>query len=183
MTGGGYYAELLARAVGNSGHVTAQNTPFVVQRFADKPLGQRLARLKLGHVTRLDADLEDMKLPKDLDLAMMVLFYHDTYWQKIDRSAMNRTIFDALKPGGIFGVIDHHAEAKSGARDVESLHRVDAAMLKREIEAAGFVFDGESEVLRHPEDARDINVFSPAIRGKTDRFVYRFRKPSKASKP
>jgi predicted methyltransferase len=178
MAGGGFYTELLARVVGGEGQVIAQNSPFVVERYAEKPLTARLTRMQLGQVKRLDVDLDAMKLPKDLDLALMVLFYHDTYWQEVDRAAMNRAIFDALRPGGIYGVIDHQAEAGSGSRDVKTLHRVDAVIVRREIEAAGFVWEAEFDVLKHPEDARDTNVFAPAIRGKTDRFIYRFRKPA-----
>ena len=87
---------------------------------------------------------------------------------------MNKQIFDALKPGGIYGVIDHHAEAGSGVRDVKSLHRIDAEVVKREVLAAGFELSEESDLLRHPQDGRAINVFDDAIRGKTDRFIYKF---------
>ena len=178
MTGRGYYAEILARAVGIEGRVYAQNNPFVVERFADEPLRERLARPGLESVVRLDEELESPGLPRgELDAALLVLFYHDTVWQEVDRAAMNRAIFESLRPGGVFGVIDHHAEKGSGVRDVQTLHRIDAEVVKEEILAAGFVFDGESDLLRHPEDDRTQNVFDDAIRGKTDRFIYRFRKP------
>jgi predicted methyltransferase len=180
MTGRGYYAELVARVVGDSGVVYAQNNKFVVERFADKPLGERLARPGLQNVVRLDRELEDPGLPAgELDVVLMVLFYHDTVWQKTDRAAMNRAIFAALKPGGIFGVVDHHAEDGSGERDVKTLHRVDAALVEKEILAAGFELVERSDLLRHPEDERTLNVFDEAIRGKTDRFVYKFRKPER----
>jgi predicted methyltransferase len=178
MGGTGYYTEILARAVGPDGGVWIQNNPFVVKRFADAPLRERLERLGLKNVVRLDTELEQPNLPSDLDLAIMVLFYHDTYWQKVDRAAMNRAIFAALRPGGIFGLIDHHAEAGSGDREVDKAHRVDAALVRGEIEAAGFVLEAESDLLRHPEDDRTKNVFDEDIRGKTDRFIYRFRKPA-----
>jgi len=177
MTGRGYYAELLSRAVGAEGLVIAQNNAFVVERFADAALKERLANLALANVKRVDAELEAPGLPGDLDAVLMILFYHDTYWQETDRRAMNRAVFDALKPGGIYGVVDHHAEADSGDRDVKILHRVDAELVKSEILAAGFVLDAESDVLRYPEDDRSANVFDEGIRGRTDRFVYRFRKP------
>jgi predicted methyltransferase len=178
MTGRGYYAEILARVVGPAGRVYAHNTPFVVDRFADEPLRQRLARPGLETVIRLDEELESPGLPRgELDAALMVLFYHDTVWQGVDRAAMNRAIFEALRPGGAFIVIDHHAEEGSGVRDAETLHRIDAEVVKDEILAAGFLFDGESDVLRRDADDRTLNVFDDAIRGKTDRFMYRFRKP------
>ena len=177
MTGKGYYAELLARVVGPEGRVHAQNSAFVLKRFAEAPLSERLSNPELANVERLDSELATPRLPKDLDTVLMILFYHDTYWQEIDRAAMNRAVFDALKPGGIYGIIDHHAEAGSGSRDVETLHRVDAAIVRDEILAAGFELEAESSLLRHPEDSRESNVFDGKVRGRTDRFIYRFRKP------
>jgi len=179
MAGTGYYTDLLARAVGSLGRVYAQNNAFVLARFADKPLTARLKDPALANVVRLDRELEDPGLPEGLDAVLMIRFYHDTYWQKTDRKKMNRAIFQALKPGGIFGVVDHQAEAGSGDRDVLRLHRVDEALVKREILAAGFVLDAESDVLKNPDDPRDFNIFADGAknRDKTDRFVLRFRKP------
>jgi len=177
MAGKGYYAELLGRVVGSGGRVYAQNNAFVLKRFAEAPLSERLSNPELANVERLDSELATPQLPKDLDAVLMILFYHDTYWQEIDRAAMNGAAFAALKPGGIYGVIDHHAESGSGRRDVKTLHRVDAAIVREEILAAGFEFEAESALLRHPEDSREINVFDGKVRGSTDRFIYRFRKP------
>ena len=175
MAGGGYYVELLSQRVGPAGKVFAHNSPFVLKRFAEAPITDRLARPGLSNATRLDTELDDPKLPSGLDAVMIVLFYHDTYWQGVDRPKMNAAIFAALKPGGVYGVIDHYAENGSRDRDVETLHRVDAELVKAEILAAGFELDAESDLLRHPEDDRTTNVFR--MRGKTDRFVFRFRRP------
>ena len=182
--GGGYLSEIIARVVGPEGRVYVQNSPFVVERFAAKPLGERLGRLAMPHVQRLDTEFDALGLPQgELDAVIMVLFYHDTFWMPKaaggtpDRVKMNRAIFDALKPGGVYGVIDHHAEAGSRDRDVQTIHRIDAELVKEEILAAGFELDAESDILRHPDDDRTKNVFDPALRGKTDQFVYRFRKP------
>jgi predicted methyltransferase len=176
MAGRGYYVELLAQRVGSQGRVYAHNSPFVLKRFAEGPISERLARPALANASRLDTEIDDPQLPPDLDAVMLVLFYHDTYWQGVDREQMNAAVFAALKPGGIYGVIDHHAEAGSGSRDVEELHRVDVKLVKQEILAAGFELETSSELLRHPEDDRGENVFT--MRGKTDRFVLKFRKPS-----
>ncbi|MDH3628218.1 MAG: SAM-dependent methyltransferase [Acidobacteriota bacterium] len=188
----GYYTELLSSAVGSSGSVIAQNNNFVLTRFAEKPLSQRIARLEAAgvhNITRLDAELDELELPAGLDAAVFVRFYHDLYWlptpdgDKNDRAEFLRRVHDALVPGGIFGVIDHHAEAGSGDRDAvdprEGLHRVDAELVMAEILAAGFVLDGESDLLSNPDDTRDWNIFADdAInRDKTDRFVWRFIKP------
>jgi predicted methyltransferase len=178
MTGRGYYAEILARAVGPTGRVYAHNSPFVLKRFAEAPLAERLARPGLENVSRLDREVDDPGLPAgELDAVLLILFYHDTYWMEADRARMNRAVFESLVPGGVYGVIDHFAEDGSGARDVKTLHRVDAQLVKKEILAAGFELEAESELLRHPEDDRTKNVFDEDIRGKTDRFIYRFRKP------
>lgn len=182
--GFGYYTEILARAVGTEGRVYLQNNSFVIERFAAKPVAERIERLAMPHVQRLDTEFDDLGLPAgEIDVALMFLFYHDTFWMpkadgsNVDRAKMNRAIFDALKPGGVFGVIDHHAEAGSGARDVQTLHRVDAELVKQEILAAGFELEAESDLLRHPEDDRTRNVFDEGLRGKTDQFIFLFRKP------
>jgi len=180
MAGRGYYTEILCNAVGESGTVYLQNNEFVRNRFADEASAALIEKLGVERCVRLDRELEDLGLPDDsLDAAIMVLFYHDTYWQKVDRPKMNAGILRALKPGGVFGVVDHHAEAGSKDRDVKSIHRVDASIVKKELVDAGFVLEAESDLLSHPEDDRTKNVFDPSIRGKTDRFIYRFRKPAR----
>ena len=180
MAGTGYYSEILSRAVGPEGSVYAQNNSFVVERFVDKPLTERLARPGLENITRLDAELETPGLPAGLDAALMIRFYHDMYWQESDRRAFNQAVFQALKPGGIFGIVDHHAPAGTGFAHVKDLHRVDAELVEKEILAAGFVLDAESDLLANPDDTRDWNIFADdaARRDQTDRFVLRFRKPS-----
>jgi predicted methyltransferase len=185
MTGRGYYIDIISRVVGEEGTAYAHNSPFVLARFAEKPLTERLTNPRLSNVVRLDRELEDPGLPKNLDAVLIVLFYHDTYWQEVDREKMNRAIFAALKPGGIYGVVDHHAQTGSGDRDVRTLHRVDADLVKREVVAAGFEFDGESRILHHPEDTRDYNVFRDVKtrRDRTDRFVFRFKKPGAPVRP
>ncbi|MEQ9499739.1 MAG: SAM-dependent methyltransferase [Deltaproteobacteria bacterium] len=178
MGGRGYYTELLSRAVGADGKVFAQNNRFILEKFAEADLAERVARLEPKNIVRHDRELDDLAFPAgEVDVAVMILFYHDAFWMEVDRAKTNAQIFAALKPGGIYGIIDHHAEAGSKDRDVKTLHRVDAAVVRAEIEAAGFELVGESELLRHPDDDRTKNVFDPSIRGKTDRFVFKFRKP------
>ena len=176
MAGRGYYADLLARVVGPTGVVYAQNNEFVLKRFAEAPLSERLANPDLSNVVRWNHELDTLGFePESLDGALMVLFYHDTYWQNVDRDAMNRGIFAALKPGGFFGVIEHVANAGSG--DVsKTLHRLDPVTLEKEITAVGFTLEARSDILRHAEDNHTVNVFDDSIRGKTDRVVFRFRK-------
>ena len=185
MSGIGYYSEILVRAVGENGKVYGHNSPFVVNRFAQR-LGeggawpQKFEQPAWKNAVRIVKVLEEPGLPdQELDLVIMVLFYHDTFWQEVDRTKMNHAVFAALKPGGVYGIVDHHAQAGSGERDVQSLHRVDVETVKKEIIAAGFVLDGESDILSNPKDSRDYNVFRDFNdnRDQTDRFVLRFRKP------
>ncbi|MCB1052130.1 MAG: class I SAM-dependent methyltransferase [Acidobacteria bacterium] len=183
LSGGtGYYTAILDGLVGEKGHVYLHNVPFVLEKFSANfgPGSEFETKSKSWqHVTRINAPFDEPQLPKDLDMAMMVLFYHDTIWQGADRQKMNRAIFEALKPGGVFVVIDHVAESGSEARDVQTLHRIDPTFVKKEIMAAGFEFVAESELLRHPEDGHDYNVFRDyqTNRDHTDRFVFKFRKP------
>jgi predicted methyltransferase len=178
MTVGGYYGELLARAVGPQGVVYAHNTAFAAKKFAEPELSQRLEQPDLKNVTKLVSELEDPRLPAgELDAVLMIWFYHDTLWLKTDRKKMNAAVLAALKPGGVYGIIDHHAAPGSGASQAKTLHRVDKQLVVKEVTAAGFVLDGESDLLQRPADDRKKNVFDPAIRGKTDQFMLRFRKP------
>ena len=180
MSGSGYYTEILSVALGEQGKLYAHNSPFVLQRYAEKPITERLARLEATNITRIDAEPEQPDLPSGLDAALLIRFYHDFYWQEVDRAAFNRAVLDALAPGGIFCVLDHHAEEGSGDRDVKLLHRVDAEMVKSEILSAGFEWDAGSELLSNPSDDRTWSIFDDdaARRDQTDRFLFRFRKPT-----
>lgn len=179
MAGDGYYTEILARAVGPNGKVYCQNTAIPLEVFADKPLTARLADDRLPNVVRLDTEFDDAGLPTDLDAAILIRFYHDFGWQEVDRAAFNKLVFASLKPGGVFGVVDHHAKEGAGMSVGKELHRVEASLVREEIEAAGFVFEAESYLLTDPTDPLDWNIFSkgPGGRDTTSRFVYLFRKP------
>lgn len=182
FAGGGNTAELVARIVGPTGTVYVQNNAFVLDRFARAPLEARLARLAMPNVVRVDRELDD-PLPedaRDLDAVLFVLAYHDTVWMETDRAAMNAAIFRALRPGGVYGIVDHSAAPGRGVEDAQTLHRIEQSVVVEEITAAGFVLDGESDVLRNPDDARDWNASPSAAgeqRGTSDRFVLRFVRP------
>lgn len=181
IAGSGYYSDILCRVVGPDGKVYLQNNSYVLERFGkvmEPAIAKRLSQPELAHCVRLDSELDALPFEEgELDAVLMVLFYHDTYWQKVDREKMNAQVLRALAPGGVYGIVDHHAETGSRDRDVKTIHRVDAEMVKEEILAAGFTLEAESQILRHPDDDLSKNVFAPGIRGKTDRFVYKFRKP------
>lgn len=184
MAGFGYTTELMARAVGPEGVVYAQNNRFVRERFAEPTWTERLATPAMANVQRLDTEL-DAPFPADLDdldMVVMVLFYHDTYWQKVDREAMNAAIFAALRPGGSYVIVDHSAAEGAGATGVQTLHRVEESLVRQEVEAAGFRLVERADFLRNPADTRDWNAAPRAAmesgrRGESDRFVVRFRKP------
>ncbi len=184
--GGGYTTELLARAVGPTGVVYAQNSRFILERFAAKPWAERLAKPVMHNVVRVDRDFDDPLPPEahDLDRVVIVLFYHDTVWMDVDRVAMNEAVLRALKPGGLYVVIDHSARPGTGYTEVRTFHRIEESVLRSEIESSGFVLTRESDFLRNPADPRDWND-SPgaagARRGMSDRFALAFVKPTKIS--
>ncbi|MDO9015998.1 MAG: SAM-dependent methyltransferase [Deltaproteobacteria bacterium] len=182
FAGGGYTTELLARAVGPTGAVYSQNNAFVLERFARGPWTERLARPINARVVRVEREFDSPLPPeaRDLDAVIFVLAYHDTVWQRADRAAMNRAIFQALRPGGVYGVIDHSAADGHGLADVETLHRIERSTLVEEVTAAGFRLDGEGDFMRNPADTRDWNDSPRAAadrRGTSDRFVLRFVRP------
>lgn len=180
QAGNGYYTELVSRVVGPHGEVYAVNDR-VTQRLYGEQLTERLERdgFDAENIVRVDRQLDDMELPAGLDRVLLVRFYHDFEWMEVDRAAFNRDVFESLAPGGVFGVIDHHAKPGTGISAGGTLHRVEASLVREEIEAAGFVLEAESFVLRDDADGRDFNIFSDGQRrrDKTDRFVYYFRKP------
>jgi predicted methyltransferase len=184
--GGGYTTEVLARAVAPTGVVYAQNSRFILERFAAKPWAERLAKPVMANVVRVDRDFDEPLPPEvnGLDRVVMVLFYHDTVWMGVDRARMNETVFRALKPGGLYVIVDHSARPGSGYADVRTLHRIEESVVRGEIEAAGFQLARESDFLRNAADPRDWNDSPTAAgdrRGTSDRFALAFVKPATAA--
>jgi len=183
FTGTGYYADIMARAVGPDGLVVGWNTP-PFQARAQKALDEVKARNPntLFFATPATA----IAFPQgSFDFVMLHLVYHDAYWEsaefrvpRIDPSSVVQAIWHATKPGGTVAVVDHVGKAGIDTRElVEKLHRIDPAVVRADFERAGFVLEGQSDLLRVKEDDLSKNVFDPSIRGRTDRFMYRFRKP------
>lgn len=177
--GGGYYSRVLSTAVGENGHVYAQVPSWVAERFPDSSAALADLAGQRANMTHLVNDIAafNVDIPEPLDAVFLVLFYHDTVCSDDDRAAMNAAVFEALKPGGVYLVIDHAAPATTGISHVQDLHRIEGVSVIEEITAAGFVLDRESDMLANPDDPLNISVFSPDIRRQTDRFVYLFRKP------
>lgn len=179
LPGQGYWTRLFTGAVGPTGHVYALWPNASGDRA--KATVDALNGRKLGNVTAaIDPGL--ITLDKPVDLVWTVQNYHDLPNNGRGEAALNAfnaAVFKALKPGGTYIVIDHVAPAGSGLSDTETLHRIDPAIVKKEVLAAGFTFAGESKALANPKDDHTLKVFDPKIRGVTDQFVYKFRKPLK----
>jgi len=180
--GGGYTAELLARAVGPTGKVYGSNSKFILEKFAEKPWAERLQKPVMKNVVRVDREFDDPLPPeaKELDAVLVVLFYHDTVWMKTDRDKMNKNIFNALRSGGVYGIVDHSAKAGAGTSETQTTHRIEEKVLREEVERAGFKLAGEASFLRNEKDPRDWNAQPTKAgeqRGTSDRFVLKFVKP------
>jgi predicted methyltransferase len=185
IPGGGYFTRLFSKAVGPKGHVFALVPPRPANAPADAP--DRNAPIKALAADANYSNVSVVELVKGavstgapLDLVFTAQNYHDLHnVPTLDVAAFNKSVFDALKPGGLYVGLDHSAEAGSGSRDTNTLHRIDADAVKEEVTAAGFEFVGSSDILKNPADARTAKVFDPSVRGKTDQFILKFRKPKK----
>ena len=184
MFGGNrYWAEIMAPAIGPKGHVTV----WEPTQFYDKDSQQKFAafQAKTPNTHLIVSPFEALALdPNSYDFMMINLNYHDVYWEsakygvkRMEPDAFLKTVYAAMKPGGIVGVIDHVGNPGDTRETVEKFHRIDPAVVKADFERAGFRLEAESDILRNPADDHSLLVFNPQIRGKTDRFVYKFRKP------
>lgn len=181
FAGSGYTTELLARVVGDGGAVYAQNTKESLDKSLRQPWTERLAKPAMQRVVSVEQPFDAPFPPeaKGLDVVMFVLSYHDAAATSADRAKMNKAVYAALKKGGTYAIVDSSAAAASGTRDVATLHRIDEAVVKQEVTAAGFKLVGESDILRNPADTRDWNSSPSAAgarRGTDDRFVLKFVK-------
>ena len=188
FTGGGWYAELEARVVGPTGEVWAQNPPEILKRFGDKDITARFANNRLPNAHRYDRSVDALELPKAyFDGVVANDVFHDLFWLTKGADgvphveAVARQLFEATKKGGFVAIVDHSAPAGTGdafARDISGQHRIDEALVKQIMLAAGFKLDAESQALRNPADDRSKPFFAPEMKGiNTDKFALRFRKP------
>ena len=179
----GYFTRLFASVVGSKGHVYAvEPTAF----FKYPHFVKEVAELEGYAVTHANitvttaAALEGLKFPEKLDLFWISQNYHDLHDEfmgPVDTTAFNKAVYSALKPGGVYVVLDHSAALGAPANVTETLHRIESSTVRREVEAAGFKFDSESSILANPSDPRTAKVFDQTIRGHTDQFILKFRKP------
>jgi len=178
----GRFIRALSAAVGPKGKVYAVQADEIVKAHPEVPpaLKKITDQPAYANVEVIVAPINALGLPGKLDAVFIRQNYHDLhdkFMGPADVPAFNRAVFAALKPGGVYVVLDHAAQAGSGLRNTEDLHRIDPATVKAEVIAAGFKLDGESAILANPADDHSKMVFNPAIRGKTDQFLFRFRKP------
>ena len=177
IPGGGYFTRIFAGAVGDSGKVYALAPPPGAERPGAPSIRDITAPYK--NVEVVQQSFTTLSVPEPLDVIFTAQNYHDLHLARLnlDWAAVNRQIFAALKPGGVYLVVDHRAKPGADVSVADTLHRIDPAIVRRELEAAGFVLESESSALRNPADTLELGVFDPAIRGHTDQFVLRFRKP------
>ena len=179
-----YWAEIIAPAIGPEGRLIVwQPTQFMNDKR--KAEFEEFAA-KAGNVALISTPFEAPRIGTSAyDFMIMNLDYHDVYWQNPERKitrmepdAWLKTLYAAMKPGAVVGIIDHVASPGGDTREVvEKLHRIDPAVVRADFERAGFVLEAESPLLRNPADDHSLLVFDEKIRGKTDRFIFKFRKP------
>ena len=182
IPGSGYFTKIFAKTVGPKGHVyVIWPNEYAAESHPDPENSAKLAASPgFENVSVLTQPAAAFSTPAKVDLVFTSQNYHDypdKFMGHVDPVAFDRQVFKALKPGGVFLVVDHVAEAGSGLRDTDTLHRIDPAIVKKQAASAGFVFAGESDVLRNPADDHTKLVFDKTIRGHTDQFIYKFRKP------
>ena len=178
---GPYWDRMFSKAVGPSGHVY-MFLPLEIAQAEKIPVPTNGATPfpEYPNISANAAPVNDFSTPEPVDVVWIRQNYHDLYdpfMGPADVPGFDKKVFNALKPGGLFVIIDHSAPDGSGLADTNTTHRIDAAVVKKDMAAAGFKFVGESNVLRNSADPRDKLVFDASIRGKTDQFVYLFRKP------
>ncbi|HWD28992.1 MAG TPA: hypothetical protein VG387_17595 [Rhizomicrobium sp.] len=182
VPGGGYFTHIFAKVVGDKGYVYAYTPseldPIIQKR---KPGADPTKQFMDYHnVTVLHQPIDKLFAPESLDVVWTAQNYHDLhdkFMGPADLAVVNKAIYDALKPGGVYVIVDHSAKDGSGLDATDTLHRIDEAVVKKEVEAAGFKLAAESNILRNPADPRDKLVFDPSIRHHTDQFVLKFVKP------
>jgi predicted methyltransferase len=186
IPGGGYFTHVFSKVVGPTGHVYAV-WPEPYDKVSHPDSDNLRALAKQSGYKNISVDIQpanELKAPKPLDVVFTSQNYHDypdKFMGAIDPAVLDRNVYNALKPGGVFIIVDHVAESGSGMRDTDTLHRIDPEIVKTQVQAAGFTFEGESDALRNPADAHKVKVFDPSIRGHTDQFIFKFRKPGTAS--
>jgi predicted methyltransferase len=186
MAGNGYFTRILSKVVGPSGRVYAFLPDEEIKNCPPAEVAGSLAVAKdvfYSNVILRTGPVNQFSTPRPVDVLWTAQNYHDlhdAFMGPPDMEKLNKAFFNAVRPGGVFIVIDHAAAPGSGLSTTETLHRIDPATLRREVEASGFIFEAQSGELENAGDDHTRPVFDPLVRGKTDQFVYKFRKPQSA---
>lgn len=181
FAGGGYYSEILARAMGPESTIYLHNNQAYLE-FAGDALDERMAKDRLPNVVRYDMELDAINLADDsVDLVLMAMTYHDLYY-KTDDWDLNPDSFFAmvhriLKPGGVLAIIDHAAPTGTGTEASQDLHRIAPDYALEDISSRGFVLEDRSDLLENPDDPMNVSVFDNSIRGRTSKFLLKFIEP------
>ncbi|MCH4090681.1 class I SAM-dependent methyltransferase [Acetobacter sp.] len=182
MPGQGYFTRIFSNVVGKTGHVYAL---VAAERVAEKPSAADAVKAiaaepAFSNVSVLAESMLALSLPEPVDMAWTSQNYHDVYGRGVEAAlAFDRSVFNILRPGGVYMVIDHVAAAGSTEDTAKTLHRIDPALIRSQVEKAGFVFESESSALRNAQDTHAASVFDETIKGHTDQVVYKFRKPAR----
>jgi predicted methyltransferase len=182
IPGSGYFTRVFSAVVGSQGHVYVLWPNEYAKEDVDNVSGsdKLAADPHYANVSVLKQPAAQLSVTQPVDLVFTSQNYHDypdAFMGKVDPVAFDKQVYAALKPGGMFVVIDHVAPAGSGMADTDTLHRIDPDIVKKQVESVGFVYAGMSNALRNPNDPHTNKVFDASIRGHTDQFMYRFRKP------
>lgn len=184
LPGGGYFTRLFSLTVGAKGHVYAVFADEYLSEGDDelKAITQLASTAPFANVSVLRQPAKAFAAPEPLDLVFTSQNYHDypdKFMGPTDPAVLNAAVYKALKPGGLYVIVDHRGRAGTGMTETDTLHRIDVAAVKAQVEKAGFRFEGESPLLANPDDKLTLKVFDKAIRGHTDQFILKFRKPAK----
>lgn len=182
IPGGGYFTRLFSLTVGPTGKVFAvwPDEYDKVSKPDSDVMRKMAATAPFTNVVVMTQPAKAFSAPEPLDLVFTSQNYHDypdPFMGKVDPAVLNAAVFKALKPGGLYVIVDHSGRPGTGMKETDTLHRIDVETVRRQVTAAGFVLEGESQLLANPADPRTSDVFDKAIRGKTDQFVLKFRKP------
>lgn len=186
MPGGGYFTRIFAKIVGSKGQVYTL-VPAGNDKLSDKfrqmlksgADGMTTLAKSYSNLSLLNQDLDKLALPANLDMVWTSQNYHDVYayWGPATAAKLDAAVFKALKKGGLYMIVDHVGMPGDDVKTGSTLHRIDPATVKKQVQAAGFEFVGESPLLRNAQDNHQLSVFDPSLRGHTDQFVLKFRKP------
>ncbi len=179
IPGGGYFTRIFSNAVGKNGKVYSLTPQLFIDKFAKGVIPNISSEQGHENNIGLASNNDNLNIPQNIDVFWTAQNYHDVrlYLGDGTTQKLNQAVFAALKSGGYYIILDHSGKPNLSEEGIKNLHRIDVNTVIKEVTEAGFVLDASSEILKNPADDLTLNVFDPAIRGKTDQFILRFKKP------